>query len=110
MEKRFNPRKEINSSVLVFHKKTGCIKALVKNFSMYGMLVDTEQSTLPKGSMVELAGPASWKLESRAGLPKALIIHSQDGKAGLMLTEDSGKITELSGITATISLKKRGIQ
>ena len=110
MEKRFNPRKEINSSVLVFHKKTGCIKVLVKNFSMYGMLVDTEQSTLPKGSMVELAGPASWKLESRAGLPKALIIHSQDGKAGLMLTEDSGKITELSGITATISLKKRGIQ
>ena len=110
MEKRFNPRKEINSSVLVFHKKMGCIKALVKNFSSHGMLVDTEQSTLPKGSVVELAGPASWKFGSRAGLPKALIIHSHDGKAGLMLTEDSGNIAELSGIKTTITLKKQGIQ
>lgn len=110
MEKRYNPRKETNSSVLVFHKKMGCIKALVKNFSAHGMLVDTERSTLPKGSVVELAGPASWKLESRTGLPKALIIHSEDGKAGLMLTEDSGKIAELSGVRTTISLKKRHIQ
>ena len=110
MEKRLNPRKEINSSVLVFHKKMGCMKASVKNFSTHGMLVDTEQSTLPKGSVVELAGPASWKFDSRAGLPKALIIHSRDGKAGLMLTEDSGKIAELSGITTTITLKKRGIR
>lgn len=110
MEKRFSPRKEINSSVLVFHKKMGCIKALVKNFSSHGMLVDTKRSTLPKGTVVELAGPASWKFESRTGLPKALIIHSQDGKAGLMLTEDSGKIAELSGVTTTITLKKQGIQ
>ena len=110
MEKRYNARKETNSSVLVFHNKMGCIRALVKNFSAHGMLVDTERSTLPKGSVVELAGPASWKLESRTGLPKALIIHSQEGKAGLMLTEDSGKIAELSGVRSTITLKKRGVQ
>ena len=110
MEKRFNPRKNINSSVLVFHNKMGCIRAVVKNFSTHGMLVDTEQSRLPKGSVVELAGPASWKYESRKGLPKALIIHSQDGKSGLMLIEDSGMIAEMSGITTTITLKKRGIQ
>jgi hypothetical protein len=110
MEKRFTPRKEINSSVLVFHKKMGCIKGLVKNISTHGMLVDTERSTLPKGSIVELAGPASWKLESRTGLPKALIIHSKDGKVGLMLTEDSGKIAELAGVRTTIAMKKRGVQ
>jgi len=108
MEKRYSPRKETNSSVLVFHKTLGCIKALVKNFSAHGMLVDTEQSTLPIGSVVELAGPASWSLESRTGLPKGLIIHSQHGKAGLMLTkESSGKIAELFGVRTTITLKKR---
>ena len=110
MQKRFSPRKKINSSVLVFHKKMGCIKGLVKNVSTHGMLVDTGRSTLPNGSVVELAGPASWKLESRAGLPRALIVHSKDGEVGLMLTEDSGKITELSGVRTTIALKKRSTQ
>jgi hypothetical protein len=86
VEHRFSPRKEINSSVLVFQKAIGCIKALVKNVSAHGMLVDTGRSTLPQGVVVELAGPASWKWESKLGLPKALIIHSKDGKAGLMLT------------------------
>ena len=110
MEKRYSPRKETNSSVLVFHKTLGCIKAFVKNFSTHGMLVDTEPSTLPIGSVVELAGPASWKLESGIGLPKALIIHSMNGKAGLMLTRDSGKIVELSGVRPTVTLKKRAVQ
>lgn len=91
MEHRFSPRKEINASVLVFQKTIGCIKALVKNVSAHGMLVDTGRSTLPKGVVVELAGPASWKLESKMGLPKALIVHSKNGKAGLMLTTNGGK-------------------
>jgi hypothetical protein len=86
MERRYEPRTQIDSSVLIFHKKVGCIKGFVKNFSLHGLLVDTEQSTLPKGSVVELAGPASWSFKSRNGLPKGLIIHSKDGKAGLMLT------------------------
>lgn len=86
MEHRFSPRTEINSSVLVFQETIGCLKALVKNVSMHGMLVDTGRSTLPMGIVVELAGPVSWKFESKTGLPKALIIHSKDGKAGLMLT------------------------
>lgn len=91
MEHRFSPRKEINSTILVFQNTLGCIKALVKNISTHGMLVDTGRSTLPKGVVVELAGPASWKLESKSGLPKALIVHSKEGKAGLMLTTNMGK-------------------
>jgi hypothetical protein len=94
MEKRYSPRKEINSSVLIFHKMTGCIKGLVKNVSTYGMLVNMGRSTLTKGSVVELAGPASWKLESGAGLPKALVIHANDGNVGLLLIAYSGKIAE----------------
>ena len=75
------------------------------------MLVDTERSTLPIGSVVELAGPASWKLESRTGLPKGLIIHSKEGKAGLMLTKDSSdKIAELLAVRTTLALKKRRVQ
>ena len=90
MEHRLSPREEIKSSVLVFQNTIGCIKALVKNVSAHGMLVDTGRSTLPKGLVVELAGPASWKFESKTGLPKALIIHSKDGEAGLMVTTNRG--------------------
>ena len=86
MEHRFSPRKESNSSVLVFQNQIGCIKAFIKNVSPHGMLVDTGKYTLPKGAVVELAGPASWELQSKMGLPKALIVHSKDGMAGLMLT------------------------
>ena len=86
MEKRFTPRQEINSSVLVFQNNIGCINAVVKNVSPQGMLLDTGEFTLPQGTVVELAGPASQLLESRMGLPKALIVHSNSGMAGLMMT------------------------
>jgi hypothetical protein len=85
MEKRFSPRQEINSSVLVFQNNIGCINALVKNISSHGMLLDTGQCTLPTGAVVELAGPASQQLESIMGLPKAFIVHSDHGKAGLLV-------------------------
>jgi len=74
------------------------------------MLVDTERSTLPKGSVVELAGPASWRIKNKTGLPKGLIVHSKNGKAGLMLATGSGEIEELSGDRTTVNLKKRGAQ
>jgi len=110
MERRYNPRTETNSTVLIFHRGMGCVKGSVKNFSSHGMLVDTEDSTLPKGSVVELAGPASWRIKNKTGLPKGLIVHSKDGKVGLMLATESVEIVELSGDGTTISLKKRGIQ
>ena len=110
MEHRFNAREEVNSPVLVFHELVGCIKALVKNVSTNGMLVDTGRSTLPKGVVVELAGPASWKLESKTGLPKALVVHSENGKAGLMLEANSTRIARLPGIGTTLSLKKDNVQ
>jgi len=110
MEQRFNHRMEITSFVLVFQKQIGWIKALVKNVSTHGMLVDTGRSTLPKGTVVELAGPAAWQLESKMGLPKAMTIHSKDGKAGLMLIATKWKIADLSRTTNTIGLKKRSVQ
>ena len=97
MERRYSPRTETNSTVIIFHSRMGCVKGLVKNFSSHGMLVDTERSTLPKGSVVELAGPASWNINNKTGLPKGLIVHSKDGKAGLMLATESGDIVEISG-------------
>ncbi len=97
MEHRFSPRREINSSVIVYQKQTGFIKAAVKNVSAYGMLVDTGRSILPKGAVVELAGPAAWKLESKTGLPKALIIHANDGQMGLMLIANREKVADPSG-------------
>jgi hypothetical protein len=86
MEKRMTPRQEINSSILVFENNVGCINAFVKNVSNRGMLLDTGRFNLPTGAVVELAGPASRRLASRLGLPKALIVHSENGKAGLLVT------------------------
>ena len=85
MENRCSPRNEINSTVLIYHKSIGCINAAVENMSTQGMLVDIGRSILPKGVIVELAGPAAWKFYSKMGLPKALTIHSNNGKVGLML-------------------------
>lgn len=110
MERRYNPRARINSSVLIFHKKMGCIKGLVKNISTNGMYIETGQYALPKGSVIELAGPASWKLKSRTGLPKGLVIHSEDGKLGLLLTAGSGEIAEMSGVSPRTGRKSHSIQ
>lgn len=106
MEHRFSARNEVNSSILIFHKLAGCIKGLVKNASRDGMLVVIERAVLPKGSVVELAGPASWILQSKTGLPKALVIHSEDGKVGLMLDPNSTTIDGPAGVGSTLSLKK----
>ena len=110
MERRYNPRARSSSSILIFHKRMGCIKGLVKNISTNGMYIDMGQYALPKGSIIELAGPASWRFESRTGLPKGLIIHSKDGKVGLMLTASSGKIAGFSGVSTTSCQKKHRIQ
>ena len=110
MERRYNPRTETNSTVLIFDEGMGCIKGLVKNFSSHGLLIDTERSMLRKGSVVELAGPASWRIKNNTSHPKGLIVHSKDGKAGLMLSTESGEIVELSGDRTIISLKKWGNQ
>ena len=91
MEHRCSPRKETNSSVLVFHMKKGWIRALVKNISEQGMLICTGRAKLPVGDIVELAGPAAWKLESSMGLPKGFIVHSDGVRMGLMLVTNGGK-------------------
>ena len=95
MEHRFSPRKEINLPIMIYQNPIGFIKAWVKNASADGMLVDTGQFALPKGAVVELAGAAAWQLESKMGLPKALIIHAKDGPTGLMLLANKKKVAGL---------------
>ena len=73
-------------SIMIFHKPIGCINALIKNMSKNEILVETAQYSLPKGAVVELAGAGSWQLESKMGLPKALIGHAdRNGETLLML-------------------------
>ena len=77
--------------------KRGWISAYAKNISSHGMLVHTGRSLLPVGDVVELAGPAAWKLESKTGLPKAVIVHSKQGTTGLMFTTCREKIPTAEG-------------
>jgi hypothetical protein len=95
MEHRAKTRKEINYPILIHHNPTGFINALIMNVSADGMLVDTGQFSLPKGAVVELAGTGSWLLESKMGLPKAIITHAKNGQAGLMLLSSVRKVAEL---------------
>ena len=95
MEHRFSPRKDMDSPVMIYQNQIGFISAAVKNVSTNGMLVDTGRYALTKGTVVELAGAASWRLESKMGLPKALVVHSNDGQTGLMLILNREKVDEL---------------
>jgi hypothetical protein len=88
MEHRWNPRKEIDSPVMIYQEQTGNIKASVKNISANGMLVDMGQLMLTKGAIVELAGATMRSIESKMVCLKALIVHANEGLAGLMLIEN----------------------
>lgn len=106
MEHRFNSRKEVHSPIIVFEKQIGFINASVKNSSVGGMLVDAGRLTLPKGRVVELAGEAAWRLESKTGLPKALIIHAKDGLMGLMLLASTKAADPPGSYTSAIGARK----
>lgn len=97
MEHRWNPRKEINSPVMVYQEQIGIIKASVKNVSADGMLVETGGFGLTKGAVVELAGATLRSIESKMLRLKALIIHADDGVAGLMFIANREKIADLWG-------------
>jgi hypothetical protein len=76
---------------MIYHNPIGFITASIKNVGTDSMLVDTGQFTLPMGSVVELAGAGSWQLESKIGLPKAMITHANsDGQTMLMLLSSGG--------------------
>ena len=95
MEHRWNSRKEIHSTVTVYPGHFGAIKAVVKNISGNGMLLETDQFYLAKGGVVELAYAASPRVESETVRLKALTIHASGGLAGLMFIENAGDFAAL---------------
>jgi len=95
MEHRWNPRKEINSPVMIYQERTGIIKATVINFSADGMLVDMGRFALTKGAAVALAGATFRRLQSEMFRLRALIIHSNDNLAGLMFIGDRHNVSAL---------------
>jgi hypothetical protein len=95
MEHRWNSRKKVNSIITVHLQQFGAIKAMVKNISRTGMLLDTRQFNLPRGSVVELAYTVLRKLERETVRIKALTIHAGDGLAGIMFIEHAGDIAAL---------------
>jgi hypothetical protein len=84
MEHRWHPRDEIDSPVMVYQKEVGLIKATVRNISADGMLVDMGRFAMAKGTMVALAGAAISRFQGPLLQLRALIIHGNDGLAGLM--------------------------
>jgi hypothetical protein len=86
MDHRLPISKNDNLPIMIFHNPIGFINALIKNMSRHEILVETAQYSLPKGAIVELAGAGAWQLESKMGLPKALISHAgKYGETVLML-------------------------
>jgi hypothetical protein len=100
MEHRWNSRTEINSTVTVYPKHFGAVKAMVKNISKHGMLLETDQFSLAKGGVVELAYTAFRKVASETVRLKALTIHASGGLAGLMFIENAGDFAALCADSA----------
>lgn len=95
MERRWHPRKEIDSRVMVYREGLGNFMAAVKNISADGMLVDTGRYALAKGVIVELADAALNGLQSSLLRLRALIVHADDRAAGLMFVGDGRTLAAL---------------
>lgn len=95
MEHRWNPRKEITSPVMVYQERIGLIRAEVKNISANGMLVNLGQSALSKGAVVELVGATLRRFQSKVLRLRALIVHTDEGLAGLMFLDAKETIAAL---------------
>lgn len=86
MEHRLTTFQKHNLPFMIYHNPFGFVNALIKKTCKNEIHVETTQWPLPQGAVVERAGAGSWQLESKMGLPKALISHtSKDGETALML-------------------------
>ena len=91
MKHRLNTPPKNNLPIMIFYNPIGFINAWIKSISKDEILVETGEYPLPKGAVVELAGAGSWQLESKMGLPKAMISHADNhGQAILMLLSNGG--------------------
>jgi hypothetical protein len=95
MERRWNARKEFNSTVMVYQERAGIIRVSVKNVSADGMLMETGRSVLSKGALVELTGETLRKHGNKMTRLKGLIVHAKDGLAGLMFVGDTTGVIAL---------------
>jgi hypothetical protein len=91
MEHRWSSRQDINSTITVRLQHYDTIKAEVKNVSRTGMLLDTREVNIARGTIVELV----YAHESETVSFRALAIHGGDGLAGIMFIEHAGKFTAL---------------
>jgi len=64
MEHRRNPRKEINSPIMVYQTRIGIIKASVKNIGSDGIPVEMDRFGLAEGAVVEPAEATLRSIES----------------------------------------------
>lgn len=84
MEHRWNARKSVNGDVLIESPRLGKIRAVMRNVSIGGMLVETPATTLPLNTpvMVGFRLPVG---ESDGGYHlEAMVVRRADKCAGLM--------------------------
>jgi hypothetical protein len=95
MEHRWYPRLAIDSPVMVYQEQIGLVKAAVKNISADGVLVDMGRYALSKGAIIELVVATVERLQSRMLRLRALIVHADEGVAGLMFIGDRRHVSAL---------------
>ena len=95
MEHRWYPRQEIELPVMVYQEQIGMIRAAVKNIGTNGVLVDMGRYVLSKGVIVKLVDATMKSLQSKMSRLRALIVHADEGVAGLMFIGDRRDVAAL---------------
>jgi len=84
MEHRWNPRRQIEGELMVRYPDGGVRQAQVINCSVDGLLVEWGPAPPAKGALVALAEATACRFHGDRFPLKALIVHSGEGRAGLM--------------------------
>ncbi len=87
MEHRCDHRKLLTLDILIKDSHTREISGRTRNISLSGMLVDLGETPVELDTIVEVSFPVVCGKLSKDCNAKALVVHQQSGRVGLMFSE-----------------------
>jgi hypothetical protein len=95
MEHRCDHRKLLTLEIVLNDRHTGEILARTRNVSLSGMLVDIGKCPVALDTIVEVSFPVGCGELSRDCTAKALVVHQNNGRIGLMFSEADTNVRQI---------------
>ena len=95
MEHRCDHRKLLSLEILINDRNTGVFKGKTRNVSLSGMLIEFSETPVELDTIVEVSFPVVCGEMTRDCKAKALVIHQQNGKVGLMFSEIDTNVRQM---------------